>query len=399
MTAREVGADEVVLRFVLADADRLVAIVAEDVGESLESVRPTVEHVIRLLEERAGREAARAEMVAAGVGAATAGVPRAVVLDRYLSTGWAVWEAAIGEDAADRKALAALGTRLLHGVDETAAALAEGYATVDRETVERDTQARLAFLDELLSLSPTDAAGRARVRRLCLRYGLEPDADFQLVAVGVGDRSDPQVALDLAHALRGQLGPPSAAERDGTGIRLPQVFALHGWLVLFARAAWPGSRRMREVLPHIVEGPWTAIVGEALHGVEALPASLSRLIAALRTAERLGHRSWVEHPDDMAIEELLLLDPDLLRAVVQRELGPLLSDARMGEELLETLQAYVDAGSNKREVARRLHVAARTVAYRIERIEELLGVRLEGPALTRLSVALLAHRLLGGSTP
>ena len=118
-----------------------------------------------------------------------------------------------------------------------------------------------------------------------------------------------------------------------------------------------------------------------------------------RTAERLGHRSWVEHPDDMAIEELLLLDPDLLRAVVQRELGPLLSDARMGEELLETLQAYVDAGSNKREVARRLHVAARTVAYRIERIEELLGVRLEGPALTRLSVALLAHRLLGGSTP
>ena len=214
---------------------------------------------------------------------------------------------------------------------------------------------------------------------------------------GSGTDSDPQVAQDLGHTLRHSLGPPSAAERASSGIRLPQIFALHGWLVLFARSGWPGLRRIRDTLPRIIEGPWTAIEDGPLHGVDALPGSLSRLVAVLRTAERLGHRSWVEHPDDMAIEELLLLDPGLMRAVVQRQLGPLLADARMGEELLVTLRVFVDAGSNKREVARRLHLAERTVAYRIERIETLLGVTLEGDALVRISVALLAERLLGSA--
>ncbi len=40
----------------------------------------------------------------------------------------------------------------------------------------------------------------------------------------------------------------------------------------------------------------------------------------------------------------------------------------MGEELIETLQVYFDSGENRRRAARRLHLADRTVAYRLERI-------------------------------
>ena len=36
----------------------------------------------------------------------------------------------------------------------------------------------------------------------------------------------------------------------------------------------------------------------------------------------------------------------------------------MGEELVETLQVFFDAGGNRREAARRLHLADRTIAYR-----------------------------------
>jgi DNA-binding PucR family transcriptional regulator len=86
----------------------------------------------------------------------------------------------------------------------------------------------------------------------------------------------------------------------------------------------------------------------------------------------------------------------------QRELGPLLADQRMGEELIETLEVYLGSKQNIRETARRLHLAPRTVAYRLERIETLLGVRLDGEITMRLGAALIALRVTretGGMEP
>ena len=109
----------------------------------------------------------------------------------------------------------------------------------------------------------------------------------------------------------------------------------------------------------------------------------------------MGHLGWVESADDLAVERLLLLDEDLLEAVVRRELGALLDVPRMGDELVETLRVYFEAGENMREAARRMHLASRTVAYRLERIEEVLGRPIDGEIRPRLSVALLAYRAIG----
>ena len=78
---------------------------------------------------------------------------------------------------------------------------------------------------------------------------------------------------------------------------------------------------------------------------------------------------------------------------MRRELGPVLADERLGEELIETLQAYFDAGESIAGAARRLHLATRTVAYRLERIEFLLGHPLDGENGRRISAALLVLRL------
>ncbi len=51
---------------------------------------------------------------------------------------------------------------------------------------------------------------------------------------------------------------------------------------------------------------------------------------------------------ELGVERLLLSDPDLAATIIKRELGALLADPRMGEELVETLQVYVDAGGNRR---------------------------------------------------
>ena len=48
---------------------------------------------------------------------------------------------------------------------------------------------------------------------------------------------------------------------------------------------------------------------------------------------------------------------------------------------------------NIRETARRLHLASRTVAYRLERIESLLGTSLDGDGSMRIAAALMALRV------
>ena len=65
----------------------------------------------------------------------------------------------------------------------------------------------------------------------------------------------------------------------------------------------------------------------------------------------------------------------------------------MGTELVETLDVYLESGQNMREASRRLHIAPRTVAYRLDRIARLVGHPLDGAAFRRLSVAVFAYRI------
>ena len=68
----------------------------------------------------------------------------------------------------------------------------------------------------------------------------------------------------------------------------------------------------------------------------------------------------------------------------------------MGSELIETLRVWFESGQNLREVGRRMHLAPRTIAYRMERIERLLGDGLSGHGGMRLAAALLALDVLRG---
>ena len=88
-----------------------------------------------------------------------------------------------------------------------------------------------------------------------------------------------------------------------------------------------------------------------------------------------------------------MLDDELVGSAIDQELGPLLADPRMAAELIETLEVYLGARQNIAEAARRLHLSTRTVAYRLERIETLLGRPLEGDSIARLGAGLLALRL------
>ena len=48
-----------------------------------------------------------------------------------------------------------------------------------------------------------------------------------------------------------------------------------------------------------------------------------------------------------------------------------------------------------RETSRTMNLATRTIAYRLTRVEEILGRPLDGELRSRLAVALFAYRVLG----
>jgi hypothetical protein len=396
---KRIATRQQLMEAVAGEVEAIAALVAADVGEAPEIVRGDVELALTLLatpeQARPVAEKARRKLTARGAEAAIEGLPTERLIDRYMSALPAIWDVA-RDLRPEPDALNEVGSWLLRAAGLAAMSIAEGYTKADREIVARDATARRAFLEELLSSVPLDDAAFARLRRMAVRYGLDPGGSFRLVAISPHHDARDDEAHDLADRLASRIGAVSSTDlaRAG-GIRLPQVLARQRRIVVLARSDWPGVDRLREALDRLAPG-WTAVTGPPIEGVDGLSRSLAQLIDTLRAADRMGHLGWVENADDLAVERLLLLDEGLLRAVVRRELGPLLDVPRMGDELVETLRVYFEAGENMRETARRMHLASRTVAYRLERIADVLGRPIDGEIRPRLSVALLAYRAIGG---
>ena len=223
------------------DIDRLTAIVASDVGEPAETVRAVVERVVHLVLEPDEADAA-AVVAADGEQAARDGLLPEQLLDRYLSTLWALWEMRVA-GIRDPEALAALGDRLLRTADDLVAAVAVGYRSVERELIVNNADARRAFLDELFGTVSVDSASIGRLRRMSARNGLEASGSFRLIAMAGPIMDDDAVADVLAAQVRKLLTGPSSVDRARAGVALPQVVAWRGRVVVLARVRWPGRGR------------------------------------------------------------------------------------------------------------------------------------------------------------
>jgi hypothetical protein len=357
-------------------------------------------------------------------GAIAARTDRRLVLflARYSVIRRITWERCVAEMQSGRldpQSVAELARFIFLWNELTSLAVTDGYRAAEREIVARDAEARRGALQELLGVVASDAVVAARLRRVAIRHGLNPDGRYRLVAIaphseadptpdrpGIGDEDLELLAGRIGHLL-GSAAP--GAEGVGSGIRLPAVLLLHGRIAILTADTTAGLARVPAVLESVIGGAaadpgpagtatrpalsWVAVGSAAVETVTALGPAYADLVDATRTARLLGLRGWIPDPGRLAVERLLLADRELADAAVERELGPLLADERMGSELIETLQAYFDAGENMREAARRLNLATRTVAYRLEKIEALLGEPINDESRRRLAVALMVKRL------
>lgn len=195
---------------------------------------------------------------------------------------------------------------------------------------------------------------------------------------------------------------------------------VRGMRTAFADVGWPAVVGAVDdvavaVTKSDVEGGYREMarkVAQRLAGEDAPPgclgvsrgcrsASLPRAFQEARTAHRVvpvGAEATVQFYDELALHRLLapLVSGPELATFVEGELGDVISyDESHNADLLRTLDAFLQTNGNKQSMGRLLHLRRRSVYYRLERIEKLVGDSLDTPdRRARLYLALRARELL-----
>src|SRR5690625_702301 len=132
-----------------------------------------------------------------------------------------------------------------------------------------------------------------------------------------------------------------------------------------------------------------------------LPRAAKNAIDALDYALETGRMNGVFFAEQLFLERLLLrLNEDgTLRATVEHELGAILNlNTEMRETLLNTLEVYFIAGANKSRAASQLRVDRRTIQYRLDRINNLVGRNFQSAdKQLALRLAIRGYRFLDAS--
>lgn len=229
--------------------------------------------------------------------------------------------------------------------------------------------------------------------------GLGISLDGELVAivasptpgVGAADGAEEAAALLVAQARAAfsEVGWPAV------------VGAVDGMVVAVATMSVAGG--LREMTARVAERLTTGTVAAGCLGVSrgCRSSSLPRAFQEARTAHRVlppGAETSVQFYDELALHRLLapLVSGPELATFVEGELGDLISyDESHNADLLRTLDAFLQTNGNKQSMGRVLHLRRRSVYYRLERIERLLGDSLDTPdRRARLYLALRARELL-----
>jgi hypothetical protein len=312
---------------------------------------------------------------ALGARAADEGVPLRALIDLYLSAAWRAWRHLPSVSGDDAEAVRLAGEIVLHAADDAVAAVADGYDAARRASLQLEESTRREFVDDLLSGTGDSAEMLARAER----FGLDLTGPHAVAVVrGSGPLADTSPRLSQAS---------SAIAATGAGDFL--VTTRHDQMVAVLPAA-----ALVEALPRAA-GEQIG-VGRTHRGVSGAALSYNDALDALDLAARLSLPDPVVYADHLLIYRVLLRDREAMDDLIQAVLVPL-AEARGGvRPLLDTIDAYTATGGNTTATAARLHLSARAVSYRLQRIHDLTG---HDPATAQdrfvLQAAVLGARALG----
>lgn len=320
-----------------------------------------------------------------GARAAEQDVPMRGVIDLYLNATRLAWPSLPGvRQATDAAALRAIGDAIFQASEAAISAVAEGYEEAQRWSLRQEESFRREFVDDLL-----DGRSLGTLAERAERYGLRLAGSYVVVIA-----SGPEPFVDGGPVTR-EVG--AVMDRGPTG-RHVLVTTKDGLLVCIApddhEAVDGFVARVRKVLD--ADDAWRVGVGRPQRGPGGAVRSFEQARNALDIAQRLRLPGRVHLAADLLVYQVLARDQAALADLVHVTLEPLRSTRTGPAILLQTLAAYFAAGSVATTAARELHVAVRTVTYRLDRVEELTGYSVHDPQQSfTLQVAVLGAQLLG----
>jgi hypothetical protein len=255
-----------------------------------------------------------------------------------------------------------------------------------RLAVERDARLRMSLLAELVQTAAEPDAG---TRRRAL------DAGWQLEGWHIGIRIDVPAAVDPVTARPEVL-------RAFTAAHLPAVVVEQGsgWGAWTTFTQEPSPAELQRHATTTRRAQWllrasmpTAMgVGRVYRGAAGLARTLGEAGDAAHLAATRSAGGYFVHVDRLGLGRLLLAwtRTDTFLPAARSMLEPLRDQPG---DLLRTLTAYLDAESSLTETAAVLGVHRNTVAARVARAQELLGVELTDPD-ERLALHLACRSVL-----
>jgi hypothetical protein len=239
------------------------------------------------------------------------------------------------------------------------------------------------------------AAGRARtdlIEGLLLARGRD-DGEAERWAGHLGfARGTPHHVLAVGAPDTPERGRVLAvAEHAITRGRFAAIVAVRETEVVAVVPAPSGTRPGLETVRELAQQCRTAVlerhpdaavvagIGGCCRTAEEIAGSYGEARSAIDAAMRMGGTPGVVAFDELGVHRLLLQVPDLaeLRAFVVDVLGDLVRDRQTGADLLGTLTEWFRCNGSPQRTARELHVHPNTVTYRIRRVEEIAGLRLD----------------------
>ena len=159
-------------------------------------------------------------------------------------------------------------------------------------------------------------------------------------------------------------------------------------LILPIAQADGSSTRVADTMKRIVSTPasegtrLSCGISDHAERADELPRLYREAQQALDVGARITEYGNVVAYRDLGIYRLLLqvVDEGHLSRFVEETLGPLIRyDATHRLGLVQTLSVFLNQRESLKQAARRLHVHANTVTYRLQRIEQLIPLDLSKP--------------------
>jgi sugar diacid utilization regulator len=322
------------------------------------------------------------------------------ILAAYRIAARVAWDAILrawrGHPEVTPEALMVTANYVFAALDQVAAEVTKTYLHAREQHMQRGTRARTRLFHALIS---DNFDSELELQKQALALNMPIAATGYVAAV---------CTLIVGHR-EGVTGGESLAEVVGA-LELPRGAIAHTTDPTTLVILWPaespaGAEGARDFVAQLnaeavkrsgaARARVRAGIGGYHSGLRGISRSYLEAQQALEAGRKLRPDAVMNRHDEVIPYLVLAQNAVLADRFVRDSLGPLLDpETRNRDQLLETLDAYLAAGSVK-DAAAALKLHRHTVLYRLDRLRELLGRGLETPATRlRLQLALDLRRLL-----